>query len=81
MQSVDEVCEAALNLPILDREVLVSHLLESLQVDSPEVSEDDDWTRELLRRSDAFRSGEEPARDWREAVADIRRQFQNGCEP
>ena len=71
MASVDELRRQALNLSAEHRAELAHDLLLSLEP----VCDDDtneEWAREIERRSEAYQRGEATALDWRESVEQIR---------
>jgi hypothetical protein len=73
MRSLNEVAEAALDLPERDRAALAERLLESLEM--PE-STDEEFVRTILARSEALDRGETTASDWREAIARMRSRLE-----
>jgi putative addiction module component (TIGR02574 family) len=62
----------ALALPVAERAALAQQLLHSLEPEDPDAEEA--WAKEIQARSDAVHSGNYVARDWREAIEDIRVQ-------
>lgn len=76
--TIHELCEAALKLDVVQRELLICELVQSL--DTPnvnaDVDPDEEWTAELLRRTDEVRSGLVQPRDWRESIADLKQRLQ-----
>lgn len=79
--TIDELREAALKLDVVQRESLICELVQSLDIPdtTADVDQDDDWTAELLRRSDEVRSGLVQSRDWRESIADLKQRLQESA--
>jgi putative addiction module component (TIGR02574 family) len=80
--SKDEILEQALALPVKDRAELAARLLRSLddgyeQDLSPEEWEAA-WAEEIRRRSEQYHAGQTAARDWDEALTDMRRRLEEG---
>lgn len=80
--TIDELREAALKLDVAQRESLICELVQSLDIPdtAADVDQDDEWTAELLRRSDEVRSGLVQPRDWRESIADLKQQLRESAE-
>ena len=75
-----EFLNQSLALPPADRAALAHELLLSLE--PPEVHVDpSDWETEFQARLDAVESGNYDARDWSEAIADMRRALREDREP
>jgi hypothetical protein len=76
--SINEVLAAALNLGEQDRALLAHKLLLSLRPPGEEVVDASEWeaaAMEVVQRRDArYQRGETTARDWREAIQDVRRR-------
>lgn len=53
--NVEQILEAALNLPAIDRADLIDHLLSSLDV--PDKSIDEIWHKEVEARIEEYRKG------------------------
>ena len=69
-----EVLNQTLALPPADRAELAHQLILSLE--PPEVQDDPGvWEAEFMARLDAVESGNYEARDWHEALADIRKRL------
>lgn len=80
MSTVNDVFAQALALPMPERAALAKQLLHSLDPEDPDLeAEDPDveeaWEKEILARSDAVHRGDYTARDWREALDEIRKQL------
>ncbi len=79
--TIDVLREAVLKLDVVQRETLICDLVQSLDIPDPsgEADPDDEWTTELLRRSDEVRSGPVQPRDWRESIADMKQRLQESA--
>ena len=73
MSTADDLFTQALTLSVPERAALAHQLLHSLEPEDPDA--EDAWADEIQARSDALHRGEFTARDWREALADIRKQL------
>lgn len=72
MNTLDEIRNTILTLPSEQRAELAHESLASLEDAKVEHDCDAVWADEVLARSDANRSGETTARDWRESVERVR---------
>ncbi|HVA47805.1 MAG TPA: addiction module protein [Pirellulales bacterium] len=73
MSTVDDLLTQALALPEQQRAAMATQLLHSLEPEDPDA--EDAWAEEIISRSDAVHRGDYTARDWREALDDIRKQL------
>jgi putative addiction module component (TIGR02574 family) len=71
----NELLDRALALPEAERAALASRLLESLGSQDADPEAEQLWAAELEARLDSVAEGCFAARDWREAIADIRRRL------
>ena len=72
MIGLDDLLNSALQLPPPDRAVLARQLLLSLEADELDADSETAWAVELEARLARVEQGQFTARDWREALADIR---------
>lgn len=72
MKRVDGLLEQALALPEQERADMAYQLLLSLESKGFDFGAEDAWADEIMARSDAVHRGDYKARDWREALEDIR---------
>lgn len=73
MSTADDLMIQALALPAQQRAAMAQQLLHSLEPEDPDA--EDAWAEEIQARSDVVHSGNYIARDWREALDDIRKQL------
>lgn len=80
--SIDELREAVLKLDVVQPESLICELVKSLDTPNAttDIDSDEEWTVELLRRSDEVRRGLVQPRDWRESIADLKQQLRESTE-
>jgi putative addiction module component (TIGR02574 family) len=74
--SLNEVLNLALQLSEEERKTLAVELLESLE--APEPGYEEAWRAEIAARLQSIEQGNVVARDWREALDDIRRSLHRG---
>ena len=77
MPLIDDVRQTALSLSVSERAALAHDLLVSLDdVEEADANElDEQWTAEILRRSDTYHQGLAQATDWEESLARVRAAF------
>ena len=75
MSLFDDLLNGALSLPEPDRAALASRLLASLEPDPADPDAAEAWRAEMEDRLARVEQGQYAARDWREALAEIRRQL------
>ena len=75
MSTVDDVFTSAMQLPESDRAALARQLLLSLEPEDFDADSESAWQAEIELRLAAVDSGNFEARDWREAVARIRKSL------
>jgi putative addiction module component (TIGR02574 family) len=75
MSVADELLSRALTLPEAERATLARQLLLSLEPDDFDADAEAAWVAELKARLARVKQGRFTARDWREAVADIRQSL------
>lgn len=82
VMTIDDLREAVLKLDVVQRESLICELVQSLDLPNPPVDadQDDEWTAELLRRSDDVRNGVVQPNDWRKSIADLKQRLQETAE-
>lgn len=73
MSVMHDLLHQALQLPQPERAELAHELLLSLESGPPDPGSEAAWRAELEARLARVESGQFAARDWREALADIRR--------
>ena len=72
MPSIEEIRTSALRMSDPERAELARDLLANLDDSESRSETEDEWTEEVLARSDAYRRGEATADDWRESLARVR---------
>ncbi len=81
MSALNDLLTQALALPEVDRASLAHQLL--LSLDPPDVESDAEWEKawvaEVEVRLDRLAKGEASARDWRAALADMRKAIEKGA--
>jgi len=78
---MNELWTQALRLPEQERAALARQLLLSLEPDDFGANDEATWEKELEARMAAIDEGRFAARDWREALADIRKSLSEGSAP
>jgi putative addiction module component (TIGR02574 family) len=69
---IEEITEAALSLPFVDRALLADRLLDSLESRADQNSISDSWMSEIRRRVEEVRSGKAELVDGSEGLARVR---------
>lgn len=77
MSTANELLSQALSLPEAERAVLARQLLLSLEAETA-ADEDQAWALEIEARLTAIAEGRFQAKDWREALAEIRLKLSAG---
>lgn len=72
--TIDELQSRAMQLSVVEREMLAVNLLSSLAPDDQRDIEEA-WNREILARSDALHAGTAITIDARESLSDIRQSL------
>jgi putative addiction module component (TIGR02574 family) len=78
---MNEFWTQALQLPEDERAALARQLLLSLEPDDFGANHEVAWEKELEARMAAIEEGRFAARDWRVALADIRKSLAEGSSP
>ncbi|HEX5443447.1 MAG TPA: addiction module protein [Pirellulales bacterium] len=81
MSVADGLLNQALALPEQERANMAYQLLLSLEPEDSDSDAEDAWADEIMARSDAVHRGDCKARDWREALEDIRNQLRRNESP
>jgi putative addiction module component (TIGR02574 family) len=79
MSRIDDLVTLALELPEADRAALARRLLLSLEPEDFDADSETTWAAELEVRLAKVEQGPFAARDWREALADIRQSLAQGA--
>lgn len=77
--SLADLLPQVMQLPEEDRASLARQLLLSLEPEDHDADAEAAWAVELEARLAAIQQGRFSARDWREALADIRRSLRKGA--
>jgi putative addiction module component (TIGR02574 family) len=77
MSTANELLSQALSLPEAERAALARQLLLSLEAETA-ADADDAWALEIEARLAAIAEGRFQAKDWREALAEIRQKLSAG---
>lgn len=81
MSIADGLLHQVLALPEQERANMAYQLLLSLEPEDSDSDAEDAWADEIMARSDAVHHGDYKARDWREALEDIRNQLRRNESP
>lgn len=75
MSTAGGLLHQALSLPEQERANMAYELLLSLEPEDSDPDAENAWADEIMARSDAVHHGDYMARDWREALEDMRNQL------
>jgi Putative addiction module component len=78
MTPTTDLFTRALELPLPERAALAHQLLLSLETEPFDPDSETLWDRELQARLERVEKGQFSARDWRDALADIRSSLSQG---
>ena len=80
--TVDEAYTIVQALPLSDRHMLITRLIDDIDRDEQESADaETTWTQDIQDRIAAFDRGEMKAEPWREAMKDLYGSLDRGCNP